>query len=247
MRKIYTKKYYYLICFLIIPIIINGQSIRKDSLERAEVFVSSGMIDDALPILNNLIKFNENNYQALMYRTMAYYQLGLYDKALEDAISMIEDSQNLNEEQKYNANWNAAVSLIMQSNFKKSLDFILEANKLQPDSPKANQTLSLVYINLGEFNKARKMLKKLTKKYPFDHGNYKLMGQSYLMNKEYKEALPYYDKAIEINKFYAPSYENRATVKFYLGDKEGACKDLQAAFELGITHLEEIIKERCSE
>lgn len=101
-------------------------------------------------------------------------------------------------------------------------------------------------MNLNRFDESMKYI-KVSQKISRNHfGNYKLLGQLYLMKGDLNNALSNYDKAISLNPNYGPAYENRATVKLKLNDKVGACSDLEKAFSLGLTHLTTFINETCN-
>ena len=223
----------------------NSQTM-NDSLTNATILIAQRRSNEAETILNSLIKHKKIKNDVLMYRCQAYYQMGDYNKAFEDANEMLKDSKALTENQKYNAYWNASVSLVIQNKFAESLEYAVKAQKLKSKELKTNQTLALVYMNLSRFDESMKYIKVCRKISPTHFGNYKLLGQLHLMKGELNDALLNYDKSISLNPNYGPAYENRATVKLKLDDKEGACSDLNKALSLGLTHLTSFIDEICN-
>lgn len=220
----------------------NGQA---DSLMTARIYISQGRNSDAVAILDALTNRQNSRNDALMYRSQAYFQSGEYDKAFRDANEMLTDKHHLTENQLYNAYWNAGVSLVIQGRFSESLEYVATAQKLKKKDLKANQTLALVYMNLHKFDEAMRAI-KASEKIAHNHfGNFKLLGQLYLMKGDLDKALFNYDKSISINPNYAPAYENRATVKLMLNDKEGACSDLNKALSLGVVQVTSVIEEVC--
>lgn len=218
----------------------------NDSLTNARILISQGRSSEAETILTSLTDHKEIKNDVLMYRCQAYYQMGDYGRAFEDANEMLKDVKTLTDIQKYNAYWNAGVSLVIQSKFEESLEYVEKAQKLKSKDLKPNQTLALVYMNLNRFDESLKYI-KVSQKIARNHfGNYKLLGQLYLMKGDLNNALSNYDKAISLNPNYGPAYENRATVKLKLNDKVGACSDLEKAFSLGLTHLTTFINETCN-
>lgn len=224
----------------------NSQTI-NDSLTNSRSLIAQGRNSEAETILNLLIKHKEIKNDVLMYRCQAYYQMGDYNKAFEDANEMLKESKALTDNQKYNAYWNAGVSLVIQSKFDESLEYVVKAQKLKSKELKTNQALALVYMNLNRFDESMKYIKVCRKISPNHFGNYKLLGQLYLMKGDLNNALLNYDKSISLNPNYGPAYENRATVKLKLNDKEGACRDLEKALSLGLTHLTSFIDEVCNQ
>ena len=55
-----------------------------------------------------------------------------------------------------------------------------------------------------------------------------------------------YNRAININPEYAPSYFNRGVAKLLLYDDNGACVDLSKAGEMGMYKAYELIREYCN-
>ncbi len=64
--------------------------------------------------------------------------------------------------------------------------------------------------------------------------------------KDYKGAIKYYNKAIELNPNNAVAYYNRGLAKIHLGQKDNGCLDLSKAGELGHAKAYEVIKEYCN-
>lgn len=218
---------------------------QTDSLLTARIFISQGRNSEALAILDELTSKQMIRNDALMFRSQAYFQLGEYDKAFHDASEMLKEKEHLTENQLYNAYWNAGVSLVFQGDFNQSLEYVVSAHKLKKKDLKANQTLALVYINLHKFDEAMRAIKDSEKIARNHFGNYKLLGQLYLMKGDLDKALTNYDKSISINPNYPPAYENRATVKLKLNDKKGACTDLKKALSLGVQQVASVIEEIC--
>jgi tetratricopeptide (TPR) repeat protein len=218
---------------------------QTDSLLTARTLISQGRNSEALAILDELTNQQMIRNDALMFRSQAYFQLGEYDKSFLDASEMLKEKEHLTENQLYNAYWNAGVSLVIQGHFNQALEYVVSAQKLNKKDLKVNQTLALVYMNLGRFDEAMRAIKDSEKIARNHFGNYKLLGQLYLMKGELEKALVNYDKCISINPNYAPAYENRATVKLKLNDKEGACTDLKTALSLGVEQVASVIEEIC--
>jgi tetratricopeptide (TPR) repeat protein len=65
--------------------------------------------------------------------------------------------------------------------------------------------------------------------------------------KDFQEAIQDFEKAIEIDPYFAKAYNNRGLVKFNLGDKNGACLDWNKADELGYVEAYDLIIEYCND
>ena len=71
------------------------------------------------------------------------------------------------------------------------------------------------------------------------------IGDEKYGKKDYKGAIISISKAIELNPKNSVSYMNRGVCKSDLGDKKGACIDLNKALDLGFYQAESLIKELC--
>ncbi len=69
--------------------------------------------------------------------------------------------------------------------------------------------------------------------------------QTFLASEKYTEAIAYCNKAIELDKNYSNAYLIRGASKRMLGDKNGACADLNRAHELGDSRAIDFINEYC--
>jgi len=55
-----------------------------------------------------------------------------------------------------------------------------------------------------------------------------------------------FNKAIEINSYYAIAYYNRSVANYNLGDEASACFDWSKAGELGYYDVYDLIREYCN-
>ena len=60
-----------------------------------------------------------------------------------------------------------------------------------------------------------------------------------------KEALPFFDKAIQLKPDAANYYANRGIARSTVGDKPGACADWQKALQMGYTQAQALISQNC--
>ena len=76
--------------------------------------------------------------------------------------------------------------------------------------------------------------------------SYNNIGYIYFEQKNYDLAISYYSQAIKVYPKYFNAFRNRADAKIAKGDKEGACKDLQTAADLGDEKSLQSFKEYCN-
>lgn len=72
---------------------------------------------------------------------------------------------------------------------------------------------------------------EVTKKDSTDLEAYYNLGMSYYKLLDFNKAIVTYDQLIEKNPCFNYALHNRALCKFFLKDKEGACKDFQKALQ----------------
>ena len=97
---------------------------------------------------------------------------------------------------------------------------------------------SLLYKEQGDSSKAFEYLKKglNSEAEPYDSSVLNNFGFEFEELGHSKLALKAYNKSIGLNVNYTYSYNNRANVKFKLGDVEGACRDWNKALEKGYVY-----------
>ncbi|MDR0939553.1 MAG: tetratricopeptide repeat protein [Mediterranea sp.] len=67
---------------------------------------------------------------------------------------------------------------------------------------------------------------------PFNEQAYLYLGQLYIDQKKFTEAIDLFDEAIDLNPNFAEAYKARGHAKLLGGDKEGAAADTKTAMEL---------------
>lgn len=71
-------------------------------------------------------------------------------------------------------------------------------------------------------------------------------GQLKVQQAKMQQAMPDYDRAIELNPDFGNAYFNRAGLYYILGDVQSACSDWKAAMELGVPNTEEVYNSFCN-
>lgn len=92
--------------------------------------------------------------------------------------------------------------------------------------------LAAWHIKRKEMNQAKVHLDECIRVNPDDPQAHAGYGLYYLFRGENNEALASYNKALELDPYYAKAYFNRAIVKNKLGDKDGSKKDFEKAYQL---------------
>jgi tetratricopeptide (TPR) repeat protein len=107
------------------------------------------------------------------------------------------------------------------------------------------------YGAIDDFNKVVENYSKIPSYLLYDMKNMKLInilffrGSCYFMIGNYSKALTEMNQVISMDQQYGSAYFIRGQVKDYLNNKEGCCRDLSKAFDLGCDQAYEEISKRC--
>jgi tetratricopeptide (TPR) repeat protein len=77
--------------------------------------------------------------------------------------------------------------------------------------------------------------------------DYVKLGEEELEKREYRNALDFFEKALELDKKNAKAYFGIGGAKFAQGDEQGACEAWKKALELGYKKAQEMIRGTCQE
>lgn len=78
-----------------------------------------------------------------------------------------------------------------------------------------------------------------------DHSTYFLLGRNLVLQKKFKDAIPYYSKAITAKSDNGEYYYYRAAARIFSGDNAGGCSDLYKAVKYGYDDAKNSIKLNC--
>ncbi len=116
---------------------------------------------------------------------------------------------------------------------------------LYPNWATSSSNMARYYSFIGNKDEAIKYYKQAIELEPSLAVPYNNLGKIYTEKKEYVLALDYYNKAYEKNKYYTNALRNRADLKILMKDKEGACRDLKMAADLGDNKAKAHYKNDC--
>ncbi len=89
------------------------------------------------------------------------------------------------------------LSYLNSGNNSQALYYLNKAYKINPDDPEILNALGIAYSNVGETEKAKNMLLKAIEKNPDRAETYTNLGALLAKEKQYKQALWYFEKAVE--------------------------------------------------
>ena len=199
---------------------------RKFKLEQAVVLCGIKEFDKAAKILQEILKNNDKDYDALNLLGVIAAQKKDYTKGLE----YLESSLKIN-----NENYIALNNLgLIYLNLKK-LDLAIinfnKALKINQNYSQVHNNIGLAYFHIENFNEAQKnylQAIKLNKSYYEAYNN---LGVLFLSSNKNIEAIKYFSLAIQIKRDYSDAYLQRGETYYKLGNFALAINDLKNAIK----------------
>ncbi len=183
------------------------------------------------------IRFHSTDSAYLLRATMQ----GETDKAFADLDTAIILNTN------YAAAYLMRGTSYLNENYEKSLQDLLQAAKLWPDSTVVYECLGLLYWEYEYYNEAIENYSKAIKLSPTKGALYDNRGRVKMAAKEYAAAIEDFNKSIDHNSSNKQEdiIRARGLCKYYLGNKDSCCEDLNTAINLGCKGAESDYKELC--
>ncbi len=106
--------------------------------------------------------------------------------------------------------------------------------KLRPDYLDVYKNLAMIYIEFGQIDDAIQILNK-AKDNPaisLDHSLYYILATSYMLKKDYQNAIKNLEFALEINPFHLPIMNSLSSCYMNVGDYKKALEILKEAYEI---------------
>lgn len=216
-----------------------GQSI-DEQMKKSEELFESGKYQDAILELTQLLVMDSENADAYLLRAICYSASGNLKLAKPDYNKAIEINPN---DGKYY--YNRGVFYDFQGKSKKALADYNKSIQLSPDDPSGYYNRAIIFDNQKNFAKS---IEDYTKAIELDSLNpdlYNNRGLAYKNSGQLKKAIIDYSESIEINPDYSMGYYNRARVKGYMGNTDGACEDFKKAADLGNQGAKEKYEQNC--
>jgi len=119
----------------------------------------------------------------------------------------------------------------------KAQQLLVDAEKLQPDSPQTNRNLGIVYLSAKKCIEADQALQKVVKKLPYDTAANRLVARAYLCGGKRKEAIAAYEKAAGLG------LKTRGIELGYVWSELGPLYVEDGKLDMAVTLLEGAVKE----
>ncbi len=176
----------------------------SDALQKAIQYHQTGNLIEAENLYQKILDIDPNNFYALHYLGVLYFQYGNHDKAIEyinKAIISHPDAHVY-----YN------LGLVYQGKklFNKAISSYQNALKLNPEMADAYVNLSIIYKEKMQLEKAIKCLKEALRINPNHIEAYNNLGIVLKLKGQLEKAIECYKKAIQLNPDYAEILFNLA-------------------------------------
>lgn len=161
------------------------------------------------------------------FRADAYYNLGQYQKAIDDYNRVIklggDDSATYN---------NRAAAYSKLGMYQLAIDDCNRALKISPDEPNTYNTRGTIYSDMGRHQLAIDDFSTALKLDPDNHMAYYNRGLDYENLGQYQKAIDDYTRSININPNYYVAYNNRGILFKELGQYQKAIDDYNQALRI---------------
>lgn len=120
----------------------------------------------------------------------------------------------------------------------RAIDLYERAIQASPLSFEAMNNLALIYEQTGRPERAFDLLARAIRVDPEIEVGYFNLGNHYVRQRDWKQALASYDRVLQINPGYAPASVEKGRIRVEIGQSEAAVEDLNRALEIDAHSLD---------
>jgi tetratricopeptide (TPR) repeat protein len=197
-------------------------------LKKAQVLVNKGESLKSLEILKKLERIELNNHEVFIIKGSALCLLG----DIKGAIENFNLALSLNPEHKDELIYTIALSFIQLNRHKDAIQYLLKANKIDPDNLSYLYELGFCYNKIKEFGKSIEFYKKYLELDPFADNIWYNLGIIYNKINKLEKAVEAYDYALAINQENVFAWFNKANVLVSLRRYKEAIEAYEIYLEL---------------
>lgn len=250
--KMYTSiRVFKPIFLLLVLFLLSGYEIilaQKSALEYKEIGIKQykeKQYVKAIEAFSKAIELDstKSKTDALIYRGIAHDAMNNFGLAIED----FNQAQSIDSNDVFLYVERAKTNYNIRNHENAAKDF-LKVTELNPNSKDAEEA----WRYLGKIKQVDKNYRDAVNYYTrvlrFAPKDYEILfkrGECKFFLNDYKASIKDFDACIEINSDYQYAYALRGEAKLKIEDKEGACKDLNTAFKLGIKDILGLINQNC--
>ncbi|HPZ08940.1 MAG TPA: tetratricopeptide repeat protein, partial [Candidatus Eremiobacteraeota bacterium] len=208
-------------------------------ISMAENYYKENNYDKALVCLEELLKEDPINVEALMLSADCYRKKENYDTARKFYKKVLEIDP-------YSELAHLGMGHIYRK--EKNIEKAIEEYKQSPTLSSSHNNLGAIYANQGNMDEAIEEFLEAVKIDPHEDTAYVNLGSAYYHKKEWKKSIEYYSKAIEKNPENSETYYNLALSYKNNGNKDKAIKCFKEFIKLSpsdlkVSEAEKFIKE----
>ncbi|MDH6358545.1 tetratricopeptide repeat protein [Parabacteroides sp. PF5-9] len=181
----------------------------------------------SIQYFNQVIRSKPWLAEPYFYRAVAKINLDDYSGAEEDCSMCLERNPFL-----VQAYFARGIARQSQENLNGAIDDYTKGLEFRPTDRSMLVNKAVAYIQKKEFDHAEEVFAALMKSHANNSMNYLLRGAMYTEKGDTLRALADYDKAVEMDPYYAPAYGNRAILRYQQNNFDGALADLNEAVRL---------------
>ena len=195
-------------------------------MEEINKLIADNNFAQAKSKLEELLKTDNKNIEALKLFGLCYVNLGQYDegrKVFETVVKYLPDD---------------ASSWFYLANFYDNLNDLLHAKtayleviKLRKEFIDAYKNLCVVYVKSNQAEKAVELGKKALETVQDDYSIYYIIGTACMTLKNFEESVYYLEKALELNPEHSQLYNNLGTCYVTIGNLDKAYENYLKASE----------------
>lgn len=196
-------------------------------LERARILMAQDQTASAIPLLDSVIKATPQNSEVFFQRGVAYENLDLPEKALEDYDACLKL-----DEFRTDALNNKAVQLAKLKRMDEAVAAFTELIDLDREDFLGYRNRGLCHFDQQNYPGALDDYNKAIRLYPDDASSWFQRGNVHLAMNSLAEAESDYSKAVDLDPDFAKAWMNRGVVNYRTGKRTRAAEDLAKAQEM---------------
>jgi protein O-mannosyl-transferase len=218
------------ISFVLHIIPIHGRLIVADRYAYLSIF---GLLIIVFILLEKLLRINR--VYIIVFSSIFFffyvYQSKSYSKVWSDSFSLYDDVISKKPEIAFPYN-NKGLLYFQERNYNLAIENFELALSADSTYYNAYYNKALLFLEIGDYNEAISDFNFAIKHTPFDDSEILTSrGWTYYLLQNYEYAINDYNTAIEIDSTYDLAYNNRALLKFDIGDFQGAFIDVNKAID----------------
>jgi len=189
--------------------------------------------EEAIMDLKAAIRLDSTNYQA-------WYNLALIDESIVMPFEIIEDEEfipmlNL-----------AGANAFERGDFSLAVEYHSKAIEANGKDDRAYLNRGKALLRLNQYAQARSDFIKVMQLNSEKQEAIYLIGNSFYYEKNYSDAVGFYEQYLSIDKTYENVWFNAAMAYFNLSEKAKACGYLEKAHQLGMAQAGEMLEKHCN-